>query len=56
MKQQSYKYLELVLEELERRLPKTNKDGFLASDELYEAINDLNSVVFLQRKKQQKSK
>ena len=27
-----------VLDELHRRLPKTNKDGFLAEPEVYEAV------------------
>ena len=30
--------IEIVLAELDWRLPKTNKEGFLASKEVYEAI------------------
>ena len=31
----------IVLGELNERLPKTNKDGFLAETEVYEAMNRL---------------
>ena len=34
--------IELVLDELVRRLPKTHNEGFLPSDEVYEAIGLLS--------------
>tara|TARA_R110000765_G_scaffold356357_3_gene446500 strand:+ start:762 stop:896 length:135 start_codon:yes stop_codon:yes gene_type:complete len=34
--------LKIVLEDLLERIPATNKDGFLASDEVYEAIELLS--------------
>tara|TARA_R100000963_G_C4544308_1_gene40040 strand:+ start:156 stop:311 length:156 start_codon:yes stop_codon:yes gene_type:complete len=34
--------IEIVIRELNRRLPKTNKDGFLANDEVYEAMEILS--------------
>lgn len=30
--------VQIIIEELQRRLPKTNNEGFLGSDEVYEAI------------------
>jgi hypothetical protein len=34
--------IKIVLKDLLARIPKTNKDGFLASDEVYEAIKLLS--------------
>tara|TARA_R110000824_G_scaffold289391_1_gene477976 strand:+ start:284 stop:427 length:144 start_codon:yes stop_codon:yes gene_type:complete len=31
--------IKIVLDDLVRRIPKSSKDGFLASDEVYEAID-----------------
>ena len=36
--------IKIVLDELVRRLPKTNRDGFLPSKEVYEAICVLSKV------------
>ena len=33
--------IKIVLDELKRRLPKTNKQGFLPSQEVYDAIKVL---------------
>ena len=36
-----YEDLSIVLQELENRLPQDSKEGFLADDEVYEAIKRL---------------
>ncbi len=42
------KYIKLVLDELESRLPKNNKEGFLPSQEVVDAIKELKQ--FLKKK------
>jgi len=37
--------IKIVLEDLLERIPKTTKDGFLARDEVYEAIEVLSEAV-----------
>ena len=40
-----YKNLKLVLDELDRRIPKTNKDGFLPSEKVLEAIEYFKPMI-----------
>tara|TARA_R110000765_G_scaffold351761_1_gene441741 strand:- start:661 stop:819 length:159 start_codon:yes stop_codon:yes gene_type:complete len=40
-----YKHLRIVLKDLKERIPKTNKDGFLADQKVYDAIKALDQAL-----------
>jgi len=39
------KHIRVVLKDLKNRIPKTNKDGFLADKKVYDAIDALNKAL-----------
>lgn len=45
MKKNEIKLIKLILDELDRRIPKTNKEGFLPDKQVLEAIDYFQPLV-----------